>query len=190
MELFALLAIKVMKAEQICSPQVISTHLLSQTNWFLFFMLCWSYCPCSLRSAALPPALLLCPTEPPLLSPMLSPPSLWLSHAIPAQHIPQHRCRQPLMPCTTNRLPQQQLLGCRAPCSLSLVSERSEEKDPQGLESWKPNEKEPVWILKSVWFLRPDVILKSISDSSVLIAYTFAASCHPFSLLFLINYVY
>lgn len=69
MELFALLAIKVMKAEQICSPQVISTHLLSQTNWFLFFMLCWSYCPCSLRSAALPPASLLCPTEPPCSPP-------------------------------------------------------------------------------------------------------------------------
>jgi len=47
-EVFALLAIKVMKAGKICGPHVMSAHLLSQTNRFLFFMLCWSYCPCSL----------------------------------------------------------------------------------------------------------------------------------------------
>lgn len=201
-EVFALLAIKVMKAGQICSPHVISAHLLFQTNWFLFFMLCWSYCPCSLRSVVLPPALLLCPTEPPALSSALSRAlSSALSRALSSLH---SGSPMPFLLSTSLSIAAGSPWCCVPPAgcchsssswgtehpAASAWCQRKVRRIPRDWKAGNQTKRSQVWILKSVWFLRPDVILESISDSSVLTAYIFAASCHPFSLLFLLNYAY
>lgn len=76
----------------------------------------------------------------------------------------------------------------------SAWCQREVRRVPRGWKAGNQMKRSQVWTLKSVWFLRPDVILESVSDSSVLTAdisaYIFAASCHPFPFLFLLNYGY